>query len=445
MTKIVFSFDTEDYVHADGADGILRSAQLLRKQNVKGCFQVVALLAKALAEWGRDDVIEELKNHHEVEFHSYGHSMHPTINEYTDRCDFYGALNEFLSREKKGTEIVKEILDTDKFYSAVPPGSSNSYVAHYGYAKMGIPVYAASMIRDKIHSRPVSCCNILSLPYNRCLDTYLPRVDEKELKGMLDNVAEHDVFVFYHHPQMCIYKHWWDEINFNGKNTPKEQWQYSEKLPPEVTEKFYENFELLVKLIHNDPRFEITTFGELAKEHQYERKIAVDDIPAIKEQIDKELFPVTTPDSFCLTDIFFACKSFLNGKAEHECKTVYGFLANPYAVTEPVTVTAKEIKDSAKEIRDDGFLPEYIYMGDKKLGPADWLRAALAVLSGEQEVTIFPAPWQIDLNEFPALRDMDFSNVWIHVKELEDNYLSDRFRLQSWTIRLPKGTQRKIM
>jgi hypothetical protein len=32
----------------------------------------------------------------------------------------------------------------------------------------------------------------------------------------------------------------------------------------------------------------------------------------------------------------------------------------------------------------------------------------------------------------------------MHTKEFEDRYLSHRFRLQSWTIRLPKGTERKI-
>ena len=444
MTKVVFSFDTEDYVHSCGADGILRSAKLLKKAGVKGCFQIVAYLAKALKDWGRDDVIEELKNNHEIEFHSLMHSQHPTINEYTDRCDFYGASKDFRLFEDHGVEIINEIFGVNKFYCAVPPGSSNSYVAHYNYAEMGIPTYAASMIKDKVHSRPVSCCNILSLPYNKCLDTYLPKVDEQKLKEMLDTAAEHDVFVFYHHPQMCMLKDWWDELNYNGVNTPKEKWVESERLPLEVTEKFYENFEVLVNLLKEDPRFEITTFAGIAEAYKSERTVKVTDIAEISKQLSEEWFPVTTPDSYCLSDIFHACREFLNGKTEHICGKVYGFLATPYAITEPVTLKAEDIKKSAKFIADDGFIPEHIYVGDKILGPADWIRAAIEVISGKDEVEILPGEWQIDLDQFPSLKNMDFSNIWIHAKSLKDNYLSDRFRLQTWTIRLPKETKRKV-
>ena len=81
MTEIFFSFDTEDYVNPEGADGVLRSAKLLRSAGIKGCFCVVARMAEAFQKWGRTDVIEELR-HHEINHHSLAHSYHPTINEY---------------------------------------------------------------------------------------------------------------------------------------------------------------------------------------------------------------------------------------------------------------------------------------------------------------------------------------------------------------------------
>ena len=43
---------------------------------------------------------------------------------------------------------------------------------------------------------------------------------------------------------------------------------------------------------------------------------------------------------------------------------------------------------SAHTISSDGFLPERISVGGVDIGPADWLRAALAVLDGETEVRI---------------------------------------------------------
>ena len=95
MTDIVFSFDTEDYVNDNSADGILRAAKLLRSKGIKGDFNVVGRLAEKLREWQRDDIIEELK-HHEINNHSLAHSFHPTVNEYTDIEDFSAALDEFL-------------------------------------------------------------------------------------------------------------------------------------------------------------------------------------------------------------------------------------------------------------------------------------------------------------------------------------------------------------
>ena len=63
MTEIVFSFDTEDYVNPHAADGIINSAHILREAGIKGCYNVVGMLAEALEEWGRDDIIKELSEH----------------------------------------------------------------------------------------------------------------------------------------------------------------------------------------------------------------------------------------------------------------------------------------------------------------------------------------------------------------------------------------------
>ena len=154
---------------------------------------------------------------------------------------------------------------------------------------------------------------------------------------------------------------------------------------------------------------------------------------------------MTIPESLSLCDCLLACKDFLLGKDEHVCEKVYGFLGEPYAITEPITLTAEEIRQSAIALDTSRFLPELIFVGDNKIGPADWLRAALAVLTGAERVTLTPAPWQIDLGQFPALKELTYKNVWIHIKELEDRWLSDRFRLQSWTLRLPKGGDRTVL
>jgi len=444
MTKIVFSFDTEDYVNEAGAEGIINVAEILEAEGCKGCFQIVALMAKALKEWGRDDIIERLKSRHEVDYHSYAHSMHPTINEYTDLADFDTAIDEFFKQEKRGAEIVKEIFGVDGFASVTPPGSSTSYVAHYGYAEMGIPIYTMTPSTDKVKNRPTSACNINCISYSQALDRFLMDADENAMRALLDEAAQKEIFVFYHHPQMHLVDAFWDKLNFDGKNTPKKDWILSSALSKEASERFCNNFRLLLRLIKSDGRFEITTFADIAKTLSSERKIYVKDVPIIAEKLNEAWFPLTTPESLSLSDIFLAALDFLDGKNEHVCGKVYGFLSEPYAITEPVFVTRGELCESTSQLNGIKFLPEFIYAGGKKLGPADWLRAALAVLLGAEGVTLTPMPWQIDLDEFPQLKKLSYKNVWVHMKELEDKFLSDRFRLQSWTLRLPKGSKRKI-
>jgi len=443
MTELIFSFDTEDPVHAEGADGILRNAQTLTNAGVVGCFNTVGVLAKSLKEWGREDVIEAMKKH-EIDVHTNRHTFHPDVNEYTDLSDFDGALSLFLADEGECLDTLRETFGVTDFPAACPPGNNCSYLAHYGYATMGIPVYTGDSVYDSVKGRPLSFCNIYSLQYNVSLEKNLFTADETRLREILDELAKRDVAVIYHHPNRAYFKQYWDLINFNKKNTPKEEWTLSPRHTDEEIDTFFANFAKLIKMIQDDPRFHITTYRELGEKYKAERMLKKSDLDAIKAQLDEDFFPVTTPDSFCLSDIFLACRDFLAGKDEHKCGFVYGFLETPYAITEPVTVTADEMKASIKWIPEGRFLPDFIYVNDKKLGPADWMRAALAILSGKDLVTVEPAPWQIDLEKIPGIT-YTYRGTWLHCDNFEDNQLSKRQRLQSWTLRLPKDTNRYIL
>ncbi len=447
MTYIVFSFDTEDYVNPQAADGILNCAEILRKEGIRGSFNIVAKLAEALVKWGRQDIIDALK-YHEIDIHSYAHSWHPTINEYTDIEDFEEAKSRFFDNEKKARAIISDIFGVDSFPAACPPGASTSYVAHYGYAEMGIPIYCGDDLIDAVRGRNVWSCNILSTDYHLYLDRYLIGSSKAQIDAKFEQVAaEKDVHVLAHHPQMAIIDEFCDIVNFFGKNTPESEWKLSKPKTKEDTEKFYDNFTYLVKKLKNDPRFKIVTYSELAEMYCYDKRaITMEEIPGIREQLKELFFPVTSPDSYCISDIFLACRDFLLGKTSRECGFVYGFLNTPYEIENEITVTAEEMRESAKAMADVGnyFMPEKFTVGAYEVGPADWLRAALDVLCGADKATIKPASWQIDMSQFPKVRDLDLKGSWIHSDKFEDKYLTDRFRLQSWTYRLTKGTKRTI-
>ena len=447
MTNVIFSFDTEDIINERGADGILRCARILREEGVKGCFNIIGLLPNALAEWGRDDIVKELE-YHEIDFHSHSHSVHPTINEYTDKQNYYEALDEFIKDESAGMKKVKEFFNRDYLPAACSPGNCTSYVAHYGYEKLGFKFFSGDDIYDKVSYRPIYNCNTVSLHYARSLDGVLFRLNKNEIADYVNETARgKHTMIFFHHPQRAYCKTFWDGDNFNKKNTPKDQWIKSEIHNTEDTERFYENFRALVRHLRDDGDFKIITYEELAKQTtEAERIITKKELGEMQNQINEYFFPVTTPNSYCIADIFLACRSLLLGKESHVCGKVYGFLSEPYTASEQITLTYEDAVKIANSIDPDSFLPTEFLVNGKKIGPRDLLDAFLTfLLDGANEYTVKPnQPWQIDLDQFPSLRDLNYKGSWVHADSLNDDYLSDRLRYQSWTVRLPKETKRKI-
>ncbi len=439
MTDIIFSFDTEDFTSNVSADAILREAEILRKHGVKGCFCLVGLLAKQLKAWNRNDVIEALR-YHEINLHTYGHSLHPMINEYTDVEDFYEARDEVIRQETEAVRLIKENVGGDKMYAAVPPGNSKSYAAMYAYADMGIPIYADTFC-DPDDGSGSWYCNIFHVDYAYCVEHDFFHHDKSVMNYVLDKLAERKRAVIYTHPNASLFEEWWDIVNYDKENLYEfGKWKECKRRPQSQSDKFYEYLDCFVELIKNDKRFNIVTYSDVAKQikETKPRVITRNDLPEIQNQLHENLFPVKSPDSFSLSDVFYACADLLNGKDEHICSKVYGFLSQPYKAKTEITVSAEDMIKSAEKIRTDTFIPEKITVGDAEIGPADWLMAALDILCGNTKSKIIPAEQLPCLDILPKVRDCSFKGTWRHSDSFEDKYLSDRLRLQSWTMRFPK-------
>ncbi len=439
-TKVIFSFDTEDFTSNESANAIYTEAEILRQEGVRGCFCLVGLLAKQLENWGRTDVLEAL-SHHEIDTHTYGHTLHPMINEYTDIEDFEAAKAEVIRQETECLELIRHATGREKVFAAVPPGNQKSYAAMYAYAEMGIPIYADTVC-DTAARDGVYYCNIYHIDYSMCVDGangLFMRDSEQEMRDALDRLATLRHAIVYTHPHNSLFCEPWDVLNYDKENLyPFGNWKAAKRHPAELSEVFYRNMRKFVQMIQQDPRFEITTYEQIAAENAAKepRVLRRTDIPLIAQQLKAELFPVLKPNSFCLTDIIRACRAFLCGADTYVCGPAHGFLAAPQASTEQMTFTAEEIKNAASAIPEEGFLPTVISINGKQIGPADWLYAALEVLSGAQTVTTVPGLPQLpSLDCIPQTRDLSLKGTWRHSDTFEDRYLSDRLRWQSWTMR----------
>ena len=369
--------------------------------------------------------------------HSYGHSLHPTLNEYTDVEDFDVAYTAVLEQEKKGLELIRNVSGTSQILGATPPGNQRSYVAMYGYADMGLPIYSDTVC-DTANGKGVFCCNSYHIQYTCCLDVKIMNADENDLRSLLDSMAGYERVIFYTHPHIAMYTEPWDLINYYKENKCEfGEWKEAPRRPTEETERFYRNIRALIRMVKEDSRFRITSYSEIAKalENEPQRVIRRSDIPMIRDMLKQDLAPICTPVSLSISDVFLACKEMLNGADSHVCGKVYGFLDAPHAISSAVTLKKEDVIASAREINTERFLPSKITVNGVTIGPADWLRAALDVICGYDEVTLQPDVQLPSFELFPKLKNLRFKGKWVQSDLFEDRYLSDRLRYQSWTMR----------
>lgn len=438
-TDLIFSFDTEDFTSNSAADAIYREAEILRRNGIRGCFCVVGLLAQQLRAWKRRDVIDAL-SHHEIALHTWGHTYHPTINEYTDTKDFQSAYREVLRQETEACRMLSDTFGTDTVYAAVPPGNQKSYAAMYAYADMGIPIYA-----DTVCDTPVGdgmyYCNLFHMDYAFAMEScfFETACDDAMLRGILDRLAGRGHAIVYTHPHIAMYSRHWDSLNYYKENRfPFGHWTEAPRRPEAETERFYRNMERFTCLAKEDERFSITTYKEIADRLNTEppRVITKADLSKLKAHLAQQLYPYADTVSYSLSDLFCACCAFLGGSESYTCKKVFGFLSMPDSAPSPCSVTAQELRKAAETIPSDGFLPESVTIGAKRIGPADFLMAAMDILCGAASAEILPGRPQLpSLDAIPQTRDLAFAGTWMHSDDFKDLYLSDRLRLQSWTMR----------
>ncbi len=437
MTELIFSFDTEDFTSNEAANAIYREAEILREEGVKGCFCLVGMLAEQFINWDRRDVVEAL-SHHEIANHTYDHSVHPLLNEYTDIEDAYEAIRRVIETEEKSISAIKRATGRSDIYAAVPPGNQKSYAAMYAFYKMGLPIFADTF-SDTANGNGTFYCNVYNLSYTKALETFLfDELSDGDMTKILDELTKKNRVIVYHHPNMAEFPVFWDKLNYYKENLSEYgKWILPEKRPHEDIERFFKNFRRFVRLVKADGRFKITGYEEIAKKIRAEkpRILKASDASWILEKLREEFSFIRTPVSLSLSDCMLAARDFLLGKDEHTCGEVFGFLDTPYGVTEPLTLTKDELIKSAKEIKDGEFLPTEITVGGKKIGPADWLLASLEALLGKEVIEVLPKEQLPSLDIIPATKNARFRGTWMHSDAFEDNYLSKRLKLQAYTLR----------
>lgn len=443
VTKVEFWFDTEDYTYEPSMDCMREIANILTEEGVRGQFNIVGYLAQRMSELNRQDVIQALRPHC-LGTQTMWHSRHPVLGEYSDIADYDEAYARCMREEAVCAGLVRGVFGLDRLLFAVQPGIHHVYSAFDVYADLGIPsgvVYDFDDGRRGLHWY----CNQLMVQYN--VGKYGLGFEEllkdectvEKFLEPLDRVTGYARITIAMHPHRAIKRTFWDIENYlEGNLVEFGHWKKPALWDASVTKRFYERFRLVVRAIKNDPRFEVDDWEQVLAAVKPRVPITQADVPAIRTALNKRLVPMEHPASWCIADCFQAAVRLLRGEKESVPGKVYGFLDFPEGVTHPVRIKAGDLRAAARRIEFKRHLPTSYEVGGTRIGPADFLFAALEVLeTGADEVTVVPRNQLGDIENFaPGLAAFKHKGAWpIFTPEFKDRYLSDRLRYQFWTFR----------
>ena len=453
-TKVMFFFDTEDYTCDRSNDAIRDLANLLTSEGVRGNFNVAGYLATRLVEFKRQDVVDALKPH-VIGTQTLYHSRHPNVAELGDDPSYERSYRLTMRDEAKGVGMLEAVFGEGRCIFQCPPGNSVSATACEVYHDLGILFSGGCGFTDADNSTVYSLmvgrpgrevlglwyANQYHLPYYLPfhLESMLPTGGRAcpDFKQVLDRMAQYDFTGLYMHPHMAVKLAHWDGVNYRkGNLVPWREWKQVPDRDPADTAVYYARFREFLRAVKADDRFEITDIGELKASLKPRVAISAKDIPLVRATLLKDFSCIREPASWSVADVFQASVRLLRGETPQQPGKVYGFLARPRGVTERVCASAADLRAAAKKLDLDAFIPARIEVGGREVGPADFLFAALEVLeTGVETVTIEPREQLGSFREVPGLEDLKLSGKWIHPDSFKDDYVSERLRLQLWTLR----------
>ncbi|MBN1810049.1 MAG: hypothetical protein JW909_13360 [Planctomycetes bacterium] len=241
--KIIFWWDTEDYINPESDDALLLLLGEFRKRRIPAVFKMVGEKTRCLVERNRRDIIDALKDDlFEIGYHTNLHSAHPTIAEYTEHLDWQDGVAEILSRETEGFRLTRDTFGKEIVCYGQPGASYTPFV--YGAMKAwGVPAYMGGSVYlgdDVYPSQLGGVFNIAGLWKSRAsfdaragdgaLETAWANVSRLAEKLPPDGIISHG-----NHPNEWSLEEFWDVVNFaHGACPVPDDWKPAPLVPADV-------------------------------------------------------------------------------------------------------------------------------------------------------------------------------------------------------------------
>ena len=260
MRKLVLTFDVEDFINSNEITAIYSVLEILAKYDFKALFFITGHVAEKLANY---PALLDLLETHEIGFHSSGHSVRPTIPEYTDVEDYKQAYVISLKREtahinpltgepegRGGIYSLKDLFNSKKIEAFRAPGMSWTPPNLEALNHLGIKFDFSSNITS---SEPRNYKGITFYPY-----TFIQKWDGvvSDYQCLLSALLRREIAILDLHPTLYVNQYEWDSIYYEGN--PTSLYGIPKRLPIE-TASLFKGFNLLMKRIDSLQKAKLIT------------------------------------------------------------------------------------------------------------------------------------------------------------------------------------------
>jgi len=463
MIYYFISFATEDFISPADDDIVLKIAEILKKNKIRGCFHIVGEKARVLRRRGRFDVIQALKEH-EIGYHSNFHSIHPVMSEYLENMDWDEGVARVIQEEAPGIADIEDIFNRRPSYFVHTCGKAPQVIR--AMSLLGINA-VASGINFSIRGKPALFwfCNSFSLNFSPGIGfepflsrNSLPPLDIwykakiEELNTFVKRRKKGDfIYHIFSHPNKFHSRMNWDQVNFNGKNTPEDRWKIPPQWPEHYSKKVLSYFEKFVEHISGIKEMKCITVSELLNSIQREPALLkINDIIKLAEKTKKNLdYHKICGNYYSPAEIFgllVQCISRYSkeGKIPHEImnRRLLGPLSPIKSLSSPYEVGMEDVLEASVSIDREmdllQHIPASIKISKLTVGPGEFLnclsRLLIYLKTGQKpkKIKIFP------VSNIPkiAYREKVFSaeyGPWVYKKGFKAENIRKIRTLQSWT------------
>jgi len=265
--RMIFSFDTEDFVTPEADDALKGIAETLTRHGLRASFGFVADKVRALLARGRQDVIEACKPH-DIQYHSNNHMFWPQTSLAISTMNWDDGVDFVVATERHGVEMVEEVFGRRPL-AWIRPDTNQAAREMYGMRLLGL----RAMVNCSYclpSGGPIWYVGMLLTKYNFSFERYTtPGMTIERMQSDLLNLKRKRVdtdvpIIMGCHPCMLATETFYDLHNIKQKGVvpPKEDWEPAPFVGAKELKRRLDIFDSFVQFVRRQDDIEVITHSE---------------------------------------------------------------------------------------------------------------------------------------------------------------------------------------